>query len=120
MTLFFQLIPRYVTVMLYILRNQRLIKMRIDKVAFELYLRILHIDKEGRLTSDQHRNVGSYRKLRGQVAGLSQGRGAVGPPIFGQTVNPVSTRGQIMPTTVLRAPPDFQTMKLISSALQGI
>ena len=69
MTLFFQLIPRYVTVMLYryILRNQRLIKMRIDKVAFELYSRILHADKEGRLTIDQHRNVGRYRKLRGQV-----------------------------------------------------
>ena len=36
-------------------------------MAFELYLRILHADKEGRLTSDQHRNVGIYRKLRGQV-----------------------------------------------------
>ena len=84
MTLFFQLIPRYVTVMLYryILRNQRLIKMRIDKVAFELYLRILHIDKEGRLTTDQHRNVGSYRKLGGQVVMCSDaGTGGSGGPL---------------------------------------
>ena len=67
MTVFFQLIPCYITVILYVLCNQRLIKMRIDKVAFELYSRILHADKEGRLTIDQHRNVGRYRKLRGQV-----------------------------------------------------
>ena len=29
--------------------------------------------------------------------------GGLAPPMFGQTVNPISTRGQIIPTTVLRA-----------------
>ena len=29
-------------------------------------------------------------------------------PVFGRTVNPISTRGQIMPTTVLRAPRIFR------------
>ena len=39
--------------------------------------------------------------------GLSQaGRGP--PPVFGQTVNPISTRGQIVPTTVLQAPRIFK------------
>ena len=29
-------------------------------------------------------------------------------PVFGQTVNPISTRGQIMPTTVIQAPQIFR------------
>ena len=37
--------------------------------------------------------------------------GALALPVFGQTVNCISTRGQIMPTTVLQAPPDFQTLR---------
>ena len=36
---------------------------------------------------------------------------ASGPPVFGRTVNPISTRGQIMLTTVLSALPDFQTLR---------
>ena len=45
--------------------------------------------------------------------GLSPGGagGAWAPlPVFGQTVNPISTMGQIIPTIVLRAPPDFETL----------
>ena len=30
------------------------------------------------------------------------------PPVFGGTVNPISTRGQIMPTTVIQAPQIFR------------
>ena len=49
-----------------------------------------------------------------QMAGLLQTGGLEGlgglqppPPVFGQTVNPMSTRGQIIPTTVLQAPPPW-------------
>ena len=39
--------------------------------------------------------------------------GALAPPVFGRTVNPMylNQGEQIMPTTVLRAPPDFQTLR---------
>jgi hypothetical protein len=37
-------------------------------------------------------------------------RGLSPPPFFDRTVNPISTRGQILPTTVLQAP-TFQTFK---------
>ena len=37
---------------------------------------------------------------------------AMAPPDFGRSVNTISTRGwgQIMPTTLLPAPPDFQKL----------
>ena len=39
--------------------------------------------------------------------------GALAPPVFGRTVNPMylNQGEQIMPTTVLRAPPDFQILR---------
>ena len=51
-------------------------------------------------------------------AGLSPGGGAGGglqpPPIFDRSVNPISNRGgQFMPTTVLPASPDFQTLRRV-------
>ena len=33
------------------------------------------------------------------------------PPLFGRSVNPISTRGAHYPHPVLRAPPDFQTLR---------
>ena len=40
------------------------------------------------------------------------GRGGMCPPILGRSVNPISTRGvHIMHTTLLCAPPDFQTLR---------
>ena len=54
-----------------------------------------------------------------QKAGVSQaggwGGGFSSPPlVFGQTVNPISTRGQIMPTTLLRAqPPVFSKLPAV-------
>ena len=56
-------------------------------------------------------------------AGLSEAgglRGALAPQFLVEQLTLSQPGGQIMPTTVLRAPPDFQTVKLISSALQGI
>ena len=39
-------------------------------------------------------------------------RGVISPPVFGRSVNPISTRGgHIMPTTLLRATPDFKTLR---------
>ena len=35
--------------------------------------------------------------------------GAMTPPDFDRQVNPIEQEGQIMPTTLLLAPPDFQT-----------
>ena len=35
--------------------------------------------------------------------------GRAPPPRFGWSVNPIQTRGHVMPTTLLLAPPDFQT-----------
>ena len=32
-------------------------------------------------------------------------------PDVGRSVDSISTRGQIMPTTVIQAPPDFQTLR---------
>ena len=37
------------------------------------------------------------------------GRGAIAPLNFGRSVYPIPTRGKIIPTTLLLAPPDFQT-----------
>ena len=34
--------------------------------------------------------------------------GLGGPPVFGETVNPILTMGQIMPTTVIQAPRIFR------------
>ena len=50
-------------------------------------------------------------------SGVSQVKwgGGIEPPFFGRTFNPISTRGaDIMPTTVLKAPPpsDVQTFRL--------
>ena len=43
------------------------------------------------------------------MAGLSQAGGSLAPiHRFGQTVNPISTRRQIMPTTVIQAPRIFR------------
>ena len=54
----------------------------------------------------QHSNTISQQGRRKR--GL---RGFSPSPVFGWTVNPISTGGQIMPTTVLRAPLDFQTLR---------
>ena len=44
------------------------------------------------------------------AAGAGGAGGAMAPPYFGRSVNPFSTKeGQIMPTTLLMATPDFQT-----------
>ena len=32
-------------------------------------------------------------------------------PVFGRSVNPISTGVHIVPTTLVRAPPDFQTLR---------
>ena len=37
--------------------------------------------------------------------------GAYAPPVFGRSVNPISTRGSHYPHPVLLAPPDFQTLR---------
>ena len=36
---------------------------------------------------------------------------ALAPPVFGRSVNPISTRGTHYPHPVLLAPPDFQTLR---------
>ena len=54
----------------------------------------------------------------GYFAGLLQaggsGGGARAPQVFGRTVNPISTKWQIMPTTVPRAPQYFQTLRCVA------
>ena len=50
-----------------------------------------------------------FELLRGVASGGSSGAGA--PPKLGSSVNPIPTKGggQIMPTLLLIAPPDFKT-----------
>ena len=49
------------------------------------------------------------------TAGLPQAEGGAGgalaPPIFGQTVNPISTRGADYAHHITTSPPDFQTLR---------
>jgi hypothetical protein len=52
------------------------------------------------------RKEAKYASLLVIKQGCSK-RGASALPVLGQTVNPISTREQIMPTTVLRASPDY-------------
>ena len=44
-------------------------------------------------------------------AGGPGGGGGTCPPLFGGSVNPISTRGAHSPHIVLRAPSDFQTLR---------
>ena len=48
--------------------------------------------------------------LVGEKPVLSQAEG-LGGPVFGRRVPLSQLGGQIMPTTVLQAPPDFQTLR---------
>ena len=55
-------------------------------------------------------NIDRILKMKTAAASVAkQGRrnrrGRPPPQVFGRTVNPILPRGQIMPTTVLRAPP---------------
>ena len=55
-------------------------------------------------------------------SGLSQAGGALALPVFGRSVNPISTRGAHYPHIVLCALPDFQTLRLpcvFSRAIQN-
>ena len=50
------------------------------------------------------------------IASLSQegrtgGASAPLPPVFGRSVNPISTGGHIIPTQYYKPPPDFQTFR---------
>ena len=45
------------------------------------------------------------------MQGRRKGGGGNSPPFFGRPVNPISTRGQIMPTQILVAPSKFWTMR---------
>ena len=42
------------------------------------------------------------------------------PPLFGRSVNPISTRGAHYPHPVLCAPPDFQTLRRPCCATYGM
>ena len=47
-----------------------------------------------------------YRHVSNGGAG-----GVYAPPVFGRSVNPISTGGAHHPQAVLHAPPDFQTLR---------
>ena len=56
--------------------------------------------------------IGSHRHSTALYRGVVIGGagGAMAPPDFGRSVNPISTRGgQIMPVQTILAPPDLQT-----------
>ena len=59
--------------------------------------------------------ISIYFLINSAIAGMSQtgGQGgAYAPPVFGRSVNPISTRGAHYPHPVLHAPPpDFQTLR---------
>ena len=46
---------------------------------------------------------------RDRDAGTGDAKGS--PMIFGRSVNPIQTRGEIMPTALLLAPPIFRTFR---------
>ena len=56
---------------------------------------------------DLHPANGRAVANRGAGGAGGAGGASAPPPVFGQTVNPMSTRGQIIPTTVLQAPPPW-------------